>query len=279
MTSRSFACGGAILIAVGILYAPLFSYFWTHWIQVPLYSHGFLIPLVSLYLVWRSGQNLRTTPIRGSRVGLSACALFLTLGLLANLAEVRVILAYSLIGLINGAVLFLFGWKFLKTLLFPINFLLFMIPVQHAIIAPLSMWMKIVSAKGAARVVDALGFPTVREGVDLHFGDGISLAVADPCSGIRSLMALMALGAVYAYLWQGPTWKKLVLFSATLPIVLVANCVRVALLSISAIVFGMPNVLESPVHSMTGVLVFIIALFCLVAAGRILECRLLTKDI
>jgi exosortase len=268
-----------ITISAGVFYFSLLPYFWIQWTQVPLYSHGFLIPSISIYLIWRKRDHLKKIPPEGSLVGFFLCILFLSIGLLSNLLEIHATLAYSLIGLINAMVLFLLGWKFLRSLLFPINFLLFMVPVQQAIILPLSAWMKITSAKGATWLLDTLGFTVIRDGVHLFFGNDISLTVANPCSGIQSFMALTALGAVYAYIWEGSIPRKIILFLFVFPLVIAANSVRVTLLSIAAISFGVANILDTPLHHLMGVFVFAFAIFGLMGCGKMLQWKTFEQDI
>jgi exosortase len=109
----------------------------------------------------------------------------------------------------------------------------------------------------------------VRSGVTIHLPAG-SLRIADPCSGLRSLIALVALGALYAYLTKGPTWKRGVLFASAVPLAVIANVVRISVLCAVANVWGVDAALGF-FHDFSGLLLFLIAFAGLVIVRKVLR--------
>jgi exosortase len=154
-------------------------------------------------------------------------------------------------------------------MLFPLGFLVFMFPLPSAALGAISFPMKIFATESGARMAELFGVPVVREGFQLHFPSS-SLLIGNPCSGLRSLIALMALGSLYAYVAGGPMWKRAALFLLAIPIAILANIARVGMLVFAVYHFG-SDVARGPLHDASGFLVFFVALSLLMGAGRLLE--------
>jgi exosortase len=161
------------------------------WWEDANYSHGFFVPLFALYVLWRERARWREVPMRGSNYGfaimLSATCL-MTLGMLgAEAFTTRV----SLLVLIVGLIVFLYGWQMLNCIAFTIGYLIFMIPlpalIYYQLTLPLQLWASRLGASGLV----ALGIHTVREG-NLLFLPNCTLEVVDACSGVRSLLSILA---------------------------------------------------------------------------------------
>ena len=276
-----------LLIAAGILflYYPLAGYLVEKWESLPEFSHGYLIPVISIYLVWRRKELIEAAPKSPSATGIWIAGGSLLLLLLANLGAVKTVACYSLITLIAGVVLALYGAQVLRLVLFPIIFLAFMIPIFTFILTPITFGMKVIAARAATWVVASLGVSIYRDGALIYLPNG-ALEVADACSGIRSLFALLALGAVYAYLYHGKTWERVTLFLAGIPIAIAANIVRVTFLTLMSYKFGVDATLPGDswfeeggldtstiIHDMSGFSVFVVAFMLLFGLGRFLEWR------
>ncbi len=276
-----------LLIAAGVLflYYPLAGYLVEKWERLPEFSHGYMIPAISIYLVWRRKDSIAAAPRKPSAAGIWLAGVSLLLLLLANLGAVKTVACYSLITLIAGIVLALYGGQVLRLVLFPIAFLLFMIPVFTFIMTPVTFAMRVVAARMATSTIAAMGVSIYRDGALIYLPNGV-IEVADACSGIRSLFALLALGAVYAYLYQGKTWERISLFLAGIPIAVAANYVRVTFLTLMSYRFGVDATLPSDswlenggpdwsaiIHDMSGFSVFVVAFMLLFGIGRVLEWR------
>jgi exosortase len=277
-----------LLVVAGIifLYYPLAGYLLDKWAGVPEFSHGYLIPIISGYLVWRHRDQIVAAPQEPSIAGVWIVGASLLLFLVASLGVVKTVACYSFLSLLVGVVLAIWGKHVLRLVLFPILFLVFMVPVFTFVMTPITFAMKILAARMATSTVSAMGVPVLRDGAIIHL-PAATLEVADACSGIRSLFALLALGAVYAYLFRGRTWERFCLFLLGIPIAMVANYVRVTFLTLVAYKFGLDASAPGPslfvdgrphwgtvIHDASGFSVFIIAFMLLLGIGRFLDwCR------
>lgn len=260
---------GLTVLFFGLSYRPTVLWLWERAVSADsYYSHAFLIPLISGYLIWRKREAFRL-PFEPSRWGLILIFCGLGIHLLSVLLDVYFSSGYSVILVLFGISLHLFGKRTTREMLFPLGFLVFMVPMPMAAEGALAIPMKTLATKAAAASVGFLGVPVVREGFQLYFPSAL-LVVGNPCSGLRSLIALMALGSLFAYFYQAVPWKRLALFFVTIPIAAGSNIVRVIVLSLVANQYG-SKAATGPVHELSGILVFIVALALLVGVRKALE--------
>jgi len=170
---------------------------------------------------------------------------------------------------IPGLVLLFLGKQFLRKLLFPIFFLIFMIPLPMVAIANISFRLKIFASQIAVFLVRLTGLPVVREGSVIKTAHSY-LVVEDPCSGIRSLIALIALGTLMAYFSRLSRAKKIILFLSSAPIAIFSNVIRIAVLTLVSEMYG-SKIATGTFHDVMGFVVFAIAFFSLVLLGKVLE--------
>jgi exosortase len=233
------------------------------------YSHALLIPIISGYLVWRRRDVFSRIQWSSSLGGLALILSALGLHTLSVLLNVSFVSGFSIWILVFGLCLYLWGWLITRQMIFPLGFLVFMFPLPMAALDFVGMPMKLFATACGAGIIDFLGIPVLREGFQLHFTSG-SLLIGNPCSGLRSLIALTALGALFAHFQPGPMWKRVALFMASVPIAIISNIVRVTLLSLTANYYG-PEEATGVLHDVYGSLVFVISLFLLFGIGRILD--------
>ncbi|MDH4209535.1 MAG: EpsI family protein, partial [Anaerolineae bacterium] len=131
--------------------------------------------------------------------------------------------------------------------------------------------MQLFSAKSATMLMGLVGLPVSRDGVDIHL-PRYTFSVGVPCSGMNSLVALLALAALAAYLLSGPSWKRWVLFGTGVPLALLANVLRIACILSIAVIWG-AKAAEGFFHGFSGIVVFLFATLGLVATGRALGLR------
>ena len=235
------------------------------------YSHGFLVPVVSLYLIYQQKEELLICPQSGSLPGLLVVLVALVLHVAGTVLYIFSISGMSLFLLIIGLAYFLFGSVVVRKIWFPMCFLVFMVPLPMAVIGLVSFPLKMIAAKAAVFVVGVLGIPVYGEGFNITIPAG-KLLVGNPCSGLRSLIAFLALGAVFAYLAQLGTLKKWFLFFLSVPIALLSNFVRVPLLILVSHYWGLEAAApDTLVHTGSGMFVFIIGIVLLFVAARLLE--------
>ena len=252
-----------------LTYSPVLQDLVGVWLENPNYSHGFMIPVISAYFVWERRGQLQNVAVMPSNWG----AMVLTAGIVAflmgTLGAGAFVLRASMILVIAGIVLFLVGAEALKLLLFPLTFLILMIPLPDVIFTDITFPLQLIAARTATFCLQALAIPVLREG-NLIFLAYTTLEVAEACSGIRSLVSLLAIGIVFAYFTQQRTWKRVLLVLSAIPIAIVANAFRVSATGMIAHYFG-PSLADGFYHSFSGLVVFTLAFFLLLAVGQILS--------
>jgi exosortase len=237
------------------------------------YSHGFLVPFVSLFFIYQQRDHLRQTEQKTNMIGVYIIFFALLLHILGTVFYIFSISGFSIFFLVIGLVLFLFGTKISKIIWFPLFFLVFMFPLPMAVINLISFPLKMLAAKAGVWIVSLLGVPVYGEGFNIYIPAG-HLLVGNPCSGLRSLIAFLALGAVFAYLAPIGTAKKWFLFFLSIPIALLSNIIRVPILILVSHYWSLEAAApDTFVHTGSGMLVFIIGFLLLLAIAKVLEWR------
>lgn len=260
-----------IIIALFILiYWPTFLWMKARFLETDsYYSHGFLVPLVFLFLIWTKREELKKSKIAPLTLGLFLLIPALLLHLIAYRWGINFISGFSFIIALFGLLLYLFGRDVTRHLTFALCFLVFMMPLPQVMIIHISFKMKIFAAQVATSIIKLFNIPSVRTGSIVQLPN-TSLTIGDPCSGLRSLISLTALGALYAYLAKISKIRKIILFLFSIPLALFANAIRIVLLLIVAFIYG-SEVATGKFHDFSGFLLFVIALIGLIIAGRILS--------
>jgi exosortase len=256
--------------ALGYLYASVLPDLVTDWENDPDYSHGFLIPVLSGYFLWERRHALAQLPIQPSPVGFLVMLLGIALLLLGQVGAELFLMRVSLVVLIAGLVLYHGGWQYLKGMAFPIVFLLFMIPWPAIILNALTLPLQFLAARLSTSSLQLMNLPVYREG-NIIFLPHATLEVVEACSGIRSLVSLLALAVVFAYMTQRHVWKMAVLVVSATPIAIIANAFRIWGTGVLAHVYG-PQAAEGFYHTFAGWLVFVIAFVLLAVEGAVMSC-------
>jgi exosortase len=219
---------GAVAAAMLLLYAPVLVKLASDWWHDPNYSQGFLIPPLAAYIVWDNRGALAETPVKPSNWGfvlaLGAAGVLFLGSLGAELFLTRI----SLVMMLAALVVFLFGWRWLRRLVFPLVVLLLMIPIPEIVFNEISMPLQLAATRLAGGFLSVVGVPAFLEGNLIQLPNNITLEIAEACSGIRSLMALLALGVTYGYFFDRRPAVRWILAAATFPIAVIANGVRIA---------------------------------------------------
>lgn len=252
---------------IAAVYAPILLELGRDWMRDPNYSHGVLMPVISAFLLWRQRKHLASLPRRPVFVGLLGVLVSIALLILGVAGAEVFTQRVSLVLLLASVVLFLLGWRWLRATAFPLAFLLLAIPLPYVLYYTLTSPMQSFAAQCAVFGLKLLGVPVVAQGNVLHLPD-TTLEVAEACSGIRSLYAFLALGALMAYFMKIPPLGRILVFLATVPLSVAANALRVWATSLGAYLVG-PQVAEGTTHELFGVFVFVFAmgLFFLLRKG------------
>lgn len=268
MYSRTYIKLAIILACLAVLYSRVVQGLVSDWINLPDFSHGFLIPIVSFYFVYERRKQFSVLSPSSNWAGLGLIIFGILLLLLGNLATEYFTMRFSMLVVFGGIILFLLGNDFFKTLLFPIIFLIFMIPIPSILMDRITFPMQLFASKVAANTLYLIGIPVLREGNVMLLAN-TSLEVAEACSGIRSLISLLALSIVFAYLSQKETWKRILLVLSTFPIAIIANAARVSGTGILAHYYG-DSVAQGFFHGFSGWILFVVAFVCLFLLGALL---------
>jgi len=259
----------ALVAGALAIYAPILAYMVQHWQLDPDYSHGFVVVPLALYFAWERRDAVRRAALRPSWWGLAPMllgTLTLTVGRLGvELMNMRVSFVLTLIGI----VLLVLGREVFRALAFPLLFLFLMIPLPRSLVNVVAFPLQLVATDIAVSALYLLEIPALREGNVIHLANA-QLFVAEACSGLRSLMALLTLGVVFAYFFRQTTAERLVIVASTLPIAIAVNAFRVAVTGVLAHAFG-EEVLEGGLHEFWGAITFTLAFLLLLAEARLLS--------
>jgi exosortase len=260
---------GVVFALALAVYAPILYYMVLHWSEVQDYSHGFLIAPLAVYFAWERRAKLRSLPVEGSWWGLLPLVLgtgTLAIGRLGTeLMNMRVSFVLTLIGL----VLLILGRRVFRVLAFPLLFLFLMVPLPQSLVNVIAFPLQLVAADMAVNVLFQLGIPALREGNIIHLANS-QLFVAEACSGLRSLMALVTLGVLFAYFFRRSLLERSIIVLSAIPIAVVVNAFRVALTGVLTHYYG-SQAAEGVIHMTEGLFTFAIAFLLLLGEAWLLQ--------
>ena len=257
-------------IFVLLIYVPSFLWMWDRWFaRDSYYSHGILIPFVTAFLIWQKRDVLKKIKPETSPWGLRLFFLGIAIHLLSALFRVYFSSGFSLIIVLFGLTLHFYGFKALKEVLFPISFLAFMIPLPMLVITNLSFRLKIFATQIAVGALNNMGLFCVQHGSTIVMRHAY-VVVEDACSGLRSLITLMALGSLFAYWMKSSFLKKAILFVSTIPVAVITNVGRIIFLSFVSEIWGTQRAM-GPIHEASGIIIFLGAFCLLYVVQKVIE--------
>jgi exosortase len=251
----AFWRASVIAACVLMVYAPVLSHLVRQWWNEPDYSHGFLVPLFSAYVLWRRGSVLRNVAVKPSWAGMAILCLSLGVLFVGSLGAELFLQRISLLGVLVGLIVWLWGWRMARDAAFPLALLLLMIPLPGVIYYQMVFPLQILASRLATWVLHAMNlFPVLREGNVLVL-PSTRLEVAEACSGLRSLLSLLTIAAMYAYLAETNNLIRWILCLLVVPIAVVGNAGRVVFAAISAELAG-ASTAEGWSHFLSGLFLF-----------------------
>lgn len=268
-----------LLLLIAVLVATALS--WSNikkliddWSTIPSYSHGFLVPLVVIFLVYIDRKRLEKIPVEPSPWGLVLLfggAIFLVLGTFSGLDFLRQI---SILFLVAGLVSAFWGMKILSAIRFPILYLLFMIPLPYILYNAIAFPLQMLAARGASAILNGVDIPVFREGNIIHLPH-ISLGVVQACSGIQSLVSLLAISVLLMKVLDLKGWTGLFFALSAIPVAVIANMFRIAATGVLGS-FVNPALAEGFFHLFSGWVVFLFAFLVLMIEVKFI--RLLERS-
>jgi exosortase len=256
---------GLFVLAFYPVWAQLVGVWW----RMDQYSHGFLVVPVSLWLVWRQRHQLPSLANGGSIPGLAIALPALCSYLFGILAGSRTLSSLSMILFIWGAVHYLFGVRLLRRVSFPIVFLIFMVPVPAPIYAMATIPLQLLVSRISVWLGSLAGVPLLLEGNLIRLPEQ-ALQVVDACSGLRSMMTLLALAALVWHLTLRSRVNGAVLMLAAVPVAMTVNIVRVTLMILGLWHLNL-DLTDGILHTILGISVNLLALLMIFILRRILS--------
>lgn len=272
LSLHSVAFPAAIVLLFFVLTTPVWRWLWGEWISNDYYSHGLLVPLVAIFLIVQRLRNDKTidiTPQRGelASLGLTVVALGGYLYFMAQRAYY--LAAFAMIGLIIGLVWYFAGRAIVRKLIFPLAYLALMVPLPllDRITLPLAMFTGVC----AGNMVQFLGLDVTILGNSVSLPNA-EMIIGAQCSGINSMISLLSLMTLAAYLLEGPLWGRLALVFMAVPLAFLGNILRVGSLLFVARAYG-ADAAFTYYHDYSGIFFFLGVLLLMFPLTRLLQAR------
>lgn len=276
------------------LYIPVFrTLYQSRWAAID-YTHAYFILPLSLLIVWLKRHEIKKAYLTSSispeqhPKGALLTSRFLLLtpyspGLILFLLglcmfifgwrwDYLFISTLSLVPLLFGMCLFLYNKDLAKTLVFPILYLLLLVPVPVGVLDSITLPMRHTASVISAAILKAMHYDIVREGLLINMG-GHEIFMGAPCSGFRSLITMISLGLIYIYFNKGKLSKNLILFISIFPLALAGNLARIIALCLITFYFG-EAAGQGFFHNFSGMVVFLIIIFGLMGLEKLLGNKL-----
>jgi len=258
------------------LYAPVVRDLASIWSSDPNYSHGFLVPLVSAVLVSRRRIEIASASGKASILGALVLIGGLFLLVVGHAVQIAgsgrgglFVMGLSLVPVCWGLVLLLLGTDALKQVAFPLAYLVLMVPLPVELFATLTLPLQLYASNISVAVLDLLGIPALREGNLIHL-PAVTLGVEEACSGIRSLITLLAGTAALGWLLLERPWQRLFLIASAIPVAIATNTARVTGTGVLAYIIG-PEVAQGFFHDFSSWLMLLFASVILCGEVFLLE--------
>lgn len=244
-----------VLSALPIYWSGLVS-LGTAW-MTPEYSHGPLIPLISLYLLLRELHNAppqaASAPVN-RLPGIVVIVLAMLFGILGNLVRIPDVVTYAFIIWVGGVVLTGFGWQRGKAHQLPVLHLVFMLPLPQFLYWKMTIALQLVSSELGVWFIKLAGIPVFLEGNVIDLGV-YKLLVAEACSGLRYLFPILSFSYLFAILYRGPFWHKVVIFALAAPLTVFMNSFRIGMIGVLVDSYGIGQA-EGFLHFFEGWVIF-----------------------
>ena len=247
-----------VLTGFMVAYWPVWQQLFSTWSTSDDYSHGFFIIPIIGYILLQKKDVLAAVPQKRSMVGFFTLFTSLAVYVLAYYAEIKTVASLSLISTLAGCILFLYGPYVLKELIFPLFFLLFMIPIPGQIYSAVTIPLQLIVSKTSVAMLSFVGIPILRDGNVIQLPQH-SFEVVQACSGLRSLVTLLTLSTIMAYFALRSNVLRAILVLCATPAAVLVNIVRVMVI-ITMYHFWSYDLTEGTPHTTFGMVIFVLAI-------------------
>ena len=258
----------AIIVCFNLAYFPVWKRLLTFWIESEDYSHGFLILPISLYILWRKRYTLEQIPKKPSPWGISILGLSLLVYIFSEMAGIFTVASTSMLVTLAGIIVYMQGFGTLRTLSFPLLLLVFMIPIPAQIYSKLTIPLQLFVSDTSAACLYNVGVSLYQEGNVIQIS-GKAFQVVQACSGLRSLVSLLAIGGIYGHFTLKSNALRVILFLAAVPAAIIVNIIRVTVLVAARYYLNMDLTTGAP-HTALGGITFFMAFALIVGLKEVL---------
>ncbi len=261
---------GVIGLALLLLYGAVLSLLVQDWWRDDNYSHGFLVPFISGYVIWLNRDRLLMLDDRPRHLTGGALMVLAVMMLIAGLVGSELFISrVSFVVALTGLVIYFGGWRHFRLLAFPIWLFVLAIPIPQIVFNLIAFPLQLLASDYATWAIRLFGIPALREGNVIELAN-MKLQVVEACSGIRSLMTLATLAVTWAYFTEKKWWRRIVIVGAVIPVAIIANAARVAGTGFMAHHWGV-EMAEGFMHGFSGWLIFVVALLLIMTLSQLLN--------
>jgi exosortase D (VPLPA-CTERM-specific) len=266
---RYWALIGSGLLLLLFAFAGGLEELVTRWDRQEEYSHGYILPFLTLYFIWQRKNLIQQSDFSPSWMGFGIVLLALIVFLVGEISALFMLIQYAFIAVLVGIALSIMGWPAVKPVVVPILLLIFAIPLPYFLEASLSANLQLLSSKLGVYFIRWCQIPVYLEGNIIDLGS-YKLQVVEACSGLRYLFPLMSLGFICAYMYNTAFWKRALVFLSTIPITLFMNSFRIAMIGVLVDNWGI-SMAEGFLHDFEGWVVFMACLGVLIVEMLLLS--------
>jgi exosortase len=273
---RATVLGVAMVVSLLALVVPALAHAIEVWMSDEEFTYGFLIPPIALAILWLRREALKRSIGPGRASGLAIVLAAIVLTLVSRRVGIHALAGVAVSPLLVGVAAYLWGWRAARIVAFPAAFLMFGLGLYRGLLNSVGFSLQEATAAGAAWAGPVIGLSVVRDGLVLHSASGspaYAFVVAQACSGMSSLLSLLSLAALWMYATHGSIPARAAVFGAVLPLVVIANTVRVTLVLLVGASFGEEAALGF-FHGASSLVLFGLALLGLLLVSRIAGCKL-----
>jgi exosortase D (VPLPA-CTERM-specific) len=244
----------AAIILMGVAFWGGIDELIVRWDKQEEYSHGYMLPFLTLYFIWQKKNNIIRSEFSPSWWGVAIIILALIVFVVGEVSALFILTQYALIMVLLGLALAIMGWPAIKLVLVPVLLLVFAIPLPYFLEASLSANLQLLSSKLGVSFIRWCQIPVYLEGNVIDLGV-YKLQVVEACSGLRYLFPLLSLGFICAYLFEAAFWKRALLVLSTVPITILMNSFRIGMIGVLVDNWGI-EMAEGFLHDFEGWIVF-----------------------
>lgn len=242
---------------------------WATWMTRPEYSHGPILPVLAIWLLWRERRRFADVSATQQWLALPVYGLGAAIAMLGNFAAIYSLVQYGVAIMLIGLLAVAIGVRNARRIWIASVLLLLMVPLPNFLLNNLSVDLQLLSSQIGVALLRLINISVYLEGNVIDLGD-LKLQVAEACDGMRYLFPLATIAFVLAYFYSAPVWKKAVLFLSSIPITIAMNSLRIATIGVLVEHWGL-GLARGFLHEFQGWLVFMLCLGLLLLEIRLLS--------